>query len=177
MEERAEAGDGFTVLDGVALVTGAAVALVHLRSSVTEFNDLSDWVWGCGLFSWLSVTSAGPFVYAVRRFFTRPAGYPRLGDQLWALAGTPWFLAALVKTGEAPTEEMAGRLDPAYVGILGLGIFLVTIVAVPVIAAKYLLVDPDRPKVPEPTPWTNRLGLMLTVAWPIQCGVGLVVMG
>src|SRR3954451_1999247 len=80
MEKRAEAGDGFTVLDGVALVTGAAVALVHLRSSVTEFNDPSDWVWGCGLFTWLSVTSAGPFVYSVRRFFTRPAGYPRLGD-------------------------------------------------------------------------------------------------
>jgi hypothetical protein len=48
---------------------------------------------------------------------------------------------------------------------------------VPVIAAKYVLVDPAGPKVPEPTPWTNRLGLMLTVAWPIQCGVGLVVMG
>ena len=108
MEDRAEAGGGFTVLDGVALVTGAAVALVHLRSSVTEFNDPSDWVWGCGLFTWLSVTSAGPFVYAVRRFFTRPPGYPRLGDQLWALAGTPWFMAALVKTGEPSPKGWPG---------------------------------------------------------------------
>ena len=26
-------------------------------------------------------------------------------------------------------------------------------------------------------PWTNRLGLILSIAWPIQCGVGLLVLG
>jgi len=177
MADRVEAGGGFTVLDGVALVTGAAVALVHLRSAVPEFDDAWDWAWGSGLFAWMSVTSAGPFVFLVRRFFTRPPGYSRLGDRLWALVGAPWVLAALVKTGEPPGEGAAGRIDPAYVGCLSLGLCLVAMVAVPVIAAKYLLGDPSKPRAPEPASWTHRLGLALTVAWPIQCGVGLVVMG
>ena len=177
MADRADPGDGFTVLDGVALVTGAAVALVHLRPVVAEFDDAWDWAWGSGLFGWMSVTSAGPFVFLVRRLFSRPPGYSRLGDRLWALAGAPWVLAALVKTGEPPSEAVAGRLDPAYVACLGLGLCLEAMVAVPVVAARYLLGDPSIPRSPEPASWTHRLGLALTVAWPIQCGVGLVVMG
>lgn len=178
MAERADSGGGFTVLDGAALVTGAAVALVHLRSAVPEFDDVLDWTWASCLFSWLCLTSAGPFVYVARRFFSRPSGYPRLGDRLWALSGLPWVLAALVKTGEPASEAPAGRIDPAYVGCLGIGLALVAMVAVPVLAAKFLLVDPSRPEVPAgPSPWTHRLGLLLAVAWPIQCGVGLVVMG
>ena len=177
MEDRADAGGGFTVLDGVALVTGAAVASVHIRSAVPEFDGPVDWAWAWCLFSWLSLTSAGPFVYVVRRFFTRPSGYPRLGDRLWLMSGLPWVIAAMVRTGEAPAEVVSGRLDPAYIGCLSIGLSLVAMVAVPVLAAKFLLVDPSKPKVPEPSPWTHRLGMMLTVAWPIQCGVGLVVMG
>jgi hypothetical protein len=175
--DRADAGGGFTVLDGVALVTGAAVASVHIRSAVPELDDLGDWAFAWCLFCWLSVTSAGPFIYLVRRFFTRPTGYPRLGDRLWLMAGLPWLIAAMVRTGEPSAEVVSGRLDPAYVGCLTIGLTLMAIVAVPVMAARYLLVDPLKPRVPEPSPWTHRFGLMLTVAWPIHCGVGLVVMG
>jgi hypothetical protein len=177
MADRADAGGGFTVLDGVALVTGAAVASVHLRSTFPTFEGALDWAWASCLFSWLSLTSAGPFVFVVRRFFTRPGGYPRLGDRLWLMSGVPWLVAAIVRTGEAPAEVVAGRLDPAYVGCLTIGLALTAMVSVPVLAARYLLVDPSKPRIPEPLPWTHRLGMMLTVAWPIQCGVGLVVMG
>jgi hypothetical protein len=178
MTDRAEAGGGFTVLDGVALVTGSAVASVHLRTAVPEFQGPGDWVWACCLFSWLSLTSAGPYVFLVRRFFTRPVGYPRLGDKLWGMAGLPWLLAALVRTGEASTEPVAEqRLDPAYVGCLGIGLALWSMVALTVLAARYLVGDPARSKPPWPSTWTDRIGLFLAVAWPIQCGVGLVVMG
>ncbi len=178
MADRGEARGGFTVLDGAALVTGAAVASVHIKAAVPELVSLMDWTWAFVLFSWLSTTAAGPFIYLVRRFGTRPGGYPRVGDRLWGLAGLPWIVAALVKTGETTRELAAGRLDPAYVGCLSIGLALVTTISVPILAAKYLLVDPNAPpRATGPTPWTNRLGLALTVAWPIQCGVGLIVMG
>ena len=176
MADRDEAGGGFTVLDGAALVTGAAVASVHIRSAVPEFDGPGDWAWAWCLFTWLSLTSAGPFVFLVRRFFTRPSGYPGLGDRLWAISGAPWLLAAAVKTGEPAGEVLAGQVDPAYVYCLSMGLCLVTMVDIPVLAARYLLGDPSRPKAHGPSTWTDRLGFFLAIAWPIQCGVGLVVM-
>ncbi len=178
MAGRAEARGGLTVLDGAALVTGAAVASVHLKLAVPDPVGLADWFWACCLFTWLSMTAAGSFIYLVRRFWTRPGGYPRLGDRLWALSGIPWIVAALVRTGASASDLSGGRLDPAYIGCLSIGLALVTMVTVPVLAARFLLVDPSRPKAPaEATSWTHRLGLALTVAWPLQCGVGLIVMG
>ncbi len=176
MADRAEAGFGFTVLDGVALVTGSAVASVHIRS-VAQFDGPGDWAWAWCLFSWLSLTSAGPYVFLVRRFFTRPVGYPKLGDKLWAMAGMPWLLAALVRTGDPSGDTVRGQLDPAYAGCLCIGLALVSFGSVVVLAARYLNVEPSRPRPTAPTTWTDRIGLFLTVAWPIQCAVGLVVMG
>jgi hypothetical protein len=173
--ERAEAAGGFTVLDGVALVTGSAVASVHVRVAFSEFSTAGDWVWAWCLFTWLTLTSAGPYVYLVRRFFTRPAGYPRLGDHLWALAGLPWLMAAMVRSGEPPGDAVTGQLDPAYVGCLSLGLVASTLVGLPWLAARSLLVDPSRPR-PRATTWTDRIGVALTVAWPVECAVGLVLM-
>ncbi len=68
--------------------------------------------------------------------------------------------------GEPAGEAVSGQLDPAYVGCLSIGLCLSVMVGVPVLAARYLLVDPSRPKVPVPSTWTDRLGLFLTVAWP-----------
>ena len=45
MEPRVEAGGGFTVLDGVAVIIGSAVALVHIRSAVPQFDGAGDWAW------------------------------------------------------------------------------------------------------------------------------------
>jgi hypothetical protein len=177
MVDRVETGGGFTVLDGVALVTGAAVASVHVRSAVPRIGGPVVWFWAWCLFSWLALTSGGPFVFLVRRFFTRPDGYPRLGDRLWALAGLPWLVAAMVQTLESNSKVVSGHQDMAYVGSLTLGLALVAMISVPVLATRFLWRDPGKPRPVENSPWTHRLGLFLAVAWPIQCGVGLVVMG
>ncbi len=176
MADRAEARGGFSVLDGVALVMGAAVAAVHVKSAVPDPTGPADWTWASGLFTWIWLTAAGPFLYLVRRFGTRPLDYPGIGDRLWALAGLPWCVASLVRTGEVVPEGAQGRLDADYVGCLSIGLALAMLVIVPTLAARFLLTHPDGPRSAEPTPWTNRLGLALTIAWPIQCGVGLVVM-
>ena len=34
------------------------------------------------------------------------------------------------------------------------------------------MVPPEEAARTAATPWTNRVGLILSVAWPIQCGVG-----
>lgn len=177
MADRGESGGGFTVLDGVALVTGSAVASVHVRASVPEFDGPGDWAWAWCLFAWLTLTSAGPYVFLVRRFFTKPVGYPKLGDKLWALAGLPWLLAAMVRSGEPTGDAINGQLDPAYVGCLCIGLALSTLIGVPLLAARYLLVAPGDSKPISSTTWTDRIGLFLTVGWPIQCAVGMVVIG
>ena len=93
---------------------GSAVASVHVRLAIPEAAGPAEWAWAWCLFTWLTLTSAGPYVFLVRRFFTRPTGYPKLGDQLWALAGLPWLLAAMVRSGEPPGDAVTGHLDPAY---------------------------------------------------------------
>jgi hypothetical protein len=177
MADRVEAGGGFTVLDGVALVTGAAVASVHVRTAVPRIAGPIGWFWVWCLFSWLALTSGGPFLFLVRRFFTKPENYPRLGDRLWALAGLPWLVAAMVQTFESNSRVISAQQDTAYVGSLTLGLVLVAMISVPVLIVKYFWGDPKSPKPVEISPWTDRLGLFLAVAWPIQCGVGLVVVG
>ncbi len=177
MADRVEAGGGFSVLDGLALVTGAAVASVHVRSVVPRVGGPVGWFWAWCLFSWLALTSAGPYLFLVRRFFTRPDGYPRLGDRLWALAGIPWLVAAMVQTFESSSKSSTSNQNIAYVGSLTLGLALVAMISVPSLAVRYLWDHPGKTRNLEPTPWTHRLGISLAVAWPIQCGVGLVVMG
>jgi hypothetical protein len=172
-----DAGGGFSVLDGVALVTGAAVASVHVRSAVPRIGGPIVWFWAWCLFAWLALTSAGPYVFLVRRFFTKPEGYPRLGDRLWGLAGLPWLVAAMVATFDTTKKATWNQKGGAYVGSLTLGLALVALITVPVLAARFLVNDPTKPRIPEPSPWTHRVGLFLAVAWPIQCGVGLVVVG
>jgi hypothetical protein len=177
MADRVEAGGGFTVLDGVALVTAAAVASVHVRATLPRISGPIGWFWAWCLFSWLAMTSGGPFLFLVRRYFTRPDNYPRLGDRLWALAGLPWLIAAVIQTFESSSKLIIARQNSAYVASLILGLALYAMISVPILLVKYFWGDPKIPKPVENSPWTDRLGLFLAVAWPIQCGVGLVVVG
>src|SRR4051794_38293304 len=102
MRDQADSGGGFSVLDGVALVTGAAVASVHIRGviRVTDHPGIDGfgWVLVWGTFAWVAVTAAGPFVFLVRRFARRISDYPKVGDQLWAVLGLPWLSTAVLNS-------------------------------------------------------------------------------
>ena len=176
-EERVESVRGFTVLDGVALVSGAAVASVHVRSGLPRSPSLIGWLGATCLFAWLALTSAGPFLFLFRRFFTRPPGYPRLGDQLWALAGLPWITTALIRSVQLEARSIPGRDDPYYSQTLTVGIAAVSIVTIVVLGYRFLKSNPTRPAIFEPGPWTHQIGVWLAVTWPIQCGVGLSFVG
>lgn len=165
------------LLDVIALVSGAAIAGAHVRLAVPEPRG-GAWVWAVALFGLLAVTASGPFLLLVRIVAGRgPGGRSRVGDRLWAVWGSPWVAAALVEATKAGKATEPGRLDAAYVGSLGLGLFLATMVGVPLLAARSLWGDPAARRRDRGETWSERVGLALAATWPIQCGVGLVLIG
>ena len=149
MADRAEAGGGFTVLDGVALVTGAAVASVHLRSAVPEFDGAGRL--GLGLVPLRlalddlgrAVRLPGPAVLHQAGRLS-PAGRPALGA-----GGLPWLLAALVEDRRAGRRGRRRAARPGLRRLPGRSAWRWSaMVAVPVLAARYLLVDPSGPRPP-----------------------------
>lgn len=171
---------GFTVLDGVALVIGAAIASVHLRDLVVQQEQPSGlgWVLVWLTFTGVALSTAGPFLFLERRFLRRPAGYPRTGDWLWALLGIPWLVAAPLR----PRVAKATGLSPEftlYQGALWTGLLAASLIALGAVWRTWVIPPPPlpRPKGGDPAPWTDRIGLILAIAWPLQCGFGLVVVG
>jgi hypothetical protein len=47
---------------------------------------------------------------------------------------------------------------------------------VAVVWSTWVMVPPQEAARIEAAPWTNRVGLILAIAWPVQCGLGLVVL-
>ncbi len=175
MAERAlDVGDGLSVLDGVALVAGAAVAAVHVRGLTEEELLGPGWVVIGITFAWVAMTAAGPFIYLVRRHVRKPQGYPRVGDKLWALMGVPWLLTALLRN---TPDGVASSQESLVNGGLALGLATVCLIAVSVVWGTWVMVTPEQASETFKGPWSNRLGLILAIAWPVQCGVGMVVAG
>ena len=112
----------------------------------------------------------------LRRFVRGLPAYPRIGDRLWALLGLPWLVTALIQTA-SPPQVPATTLDvfPASLLLIGLGI--VSMIALGVVWTTWVMVDPEQASATFAGPWTNQVGLLLAIAWPIQFGVGLVVIG
>jgi hypothetical protein len=171
MREQAESGSGFSVLDGVALVTGAAVASVHLRGVIRGGLNGFAWALIWGTFAWVALTAAGPFVFLVRRFARRLPDYPKVGDGLWAVLGLPWLATAVLQSA-APGAEPS-----RYEFLLGAGLAVASMIALSVVWRQWVMVPPEQASRAAAPPWTNRVGLVLSVAWPIQCGLGLLVLG
>jgi hypothetical protein len=172
MTERSETGAGFSVLDGAAIVTGAAVASIHIRGVIRDNLAAPGWILVWGTFAWVAITAAGPFLFLVRRFVRRLADYPRVGDALWAVLGVPWIVTALIRSAtpiESPTHS------PLLALVLSLGLAVAGLIALAVVWKRWVIVSPEEAAQTASAPWTNRVGLVLSVAWPIQCGVGLVV--
>jgi hypothetical protein len=170
--QRSEPGGGFSVLDGAAIVTGAAVASIHIRRVIRDDLAAPGWVMIWGTFAWVALTAAGPFLFLVRRFLRRLPDYPKVGDRLWALLGVPWLVTAVIRSA-APVP--APRRDALFAGGLGVGLAVASLIALAVIWTRWVMVSPEEAARTASAPWTNRVGLLLSVAWPIQCGVGLVV--
>jgi hypothetical protein len=170
------AGGGVTLLDGSAVVIGAAVASVHLREAIADDLPLgSGWALAWLTFAGIALTATGPFVFLVRRLGRRPPGYPRTGDRLWALLGAPWVLTALLPS--PPRSDPAPRGADLYAFALTVGIGVTCLIALAVVWHTWVMVAPEVLARAGPTPWTDRVGRVLAVAWPLQCGFGLVVIG
>jgi hypothetical protein len=172
--ERIDRGGGFTVLDGAALVVGAAIASVHVVG--IRRGDLAGTGWiMIGLtFCWIAMTAAGPFLYVGRRFIRRLPNYPKIGDRLWALLGLPWLGAALLQSATPGAEP---RHNPIFSAILTVGLGLVCFIALIVVWTNWVILPSEQAAKTEAAPWTNSVGLLLSIAWPIQCGLGMVVLG
>jgi hypothetical protein len=160
-----------TVLDGAAFIAAAAVASVHVRDIIRPEPMGAGWLVVVGTFLWVALTAAGPFLVLVRRFVRGLPGYPRVGDWLWAMIGLPWLLTAVTRNVPAPFGKESLSV------FLSLGLAIVSVIAVAVVWATWVMVPPHRASETFSAPWTNRVGLCLAIAWPIQCGVGLVVIG
>ena len=171
MREQAESGSGFSVLDGVALVTGAAVASVHIRGVIRAGLNGFGWALIWGTFTWVALTAAGPFVFLVRRFARRLPDYPKVGDGLWAVLGLPWLATAVLKSAAPGAEESRNET------LLAVGLAVASMIALSVVWRQWVMVTPEQASRTASPPWTNRVGLILSVAWPIQCGLGLLVLG
>lgn len=171
---------GITMLDAAALVTGGAVASVHFRDFEEEISGLSflGWALLVPAFAWLALTAAGPFVFLVRRFSRRPDDYPSPDDCLWLAFGLPWAVAALVRSGSGGLPEGANSV---YGAGLFLGLAGATAPALVRLWRSLPQIDPLAAGPPPPAPprpprsWTARIGRAVSVAWPLQFGLGLIV--
>ena len=164
--------EDMTLLDGAALVIGSAVAGTHLRGAFPEGLTGLGWAFVWGVFGGVALTAAGPFVYAVRRFWRRPVGYPGVGDRLWAVLGLPWVLTSPLRTsGEASPADL-----PSLALVLGLAV--ACLVTLSVVWKTWVLAPPGKVTRPDggPCPWTDRVGMTLAVASPLQWGFGLAVL-
>src|SRR5579875_1753929 len=102
--DRIDTGGGVSVLDGVAMVMGSAIASIHtLRARPGELTG-PGWAMLWLTFAGVAVTATGPFLYLGRRFARRLVGYPRIGDRLWAMLGIPWLLTAVIQSAASGSE-------------------------------------------------------------------------
>jgi hypothetical protein len=89
------------------------------------------------------------------------------------MLGVPWVLTAVIQSATAGSE---GRQGSLFAMALGVGLGVVSLIALGVVWSTWVIVSPEQAARVEVAPWTNRVGLILAIAWPIQCGLGLIVL-
>lgn len=170
---------GFNLLDASAFVAGAATAAIHFRGVAEQVGPREGWVLLGLTYTWASVTTSGPFIMLARRYGRRVAGYPRAGDWCRTLLGLPWVVAVLMlpdpSLGLIPLKPLFSPRNPLDLGVIAVGVAFASIGAMALTWTTWAKAPP-RPQ-GEAMTWTERVGLILAVAWPIQCGLGLEVIG
>jgi hypothetical protein len=171
--QRTGRGRDINVLDVAALVMGSAIASVHVLRVMRSGLAIAGWVMLCLTFAWVALTAAGPFIFLARRYSRRLLGYPMIGDWLWAILGLPWLFTAVIQSA-LPGEDP--RQNPFFSATLSVSLAVACLIALAVVWGTWVMVPPEQAALVESDPWTNRVGLILSVAWPIQCGLGMVVL-
>ncbi len=172
--EHVDTGEGFSVLDGGALVMGSAIASVHILRVMRADLSGARWIMVAVAFTWIAITAAGSFLFLARRFIRKLANYPKIGDWLWAMLGLPWLATAILQSATPGSEP---RSSPLFSMTLSVGLAIVCMIALGVVWGNWVLVPPGQAARMEEAPWTNRVGLILSIAWPIQCGLAMIVLG
>ncbi len=171
--QRSGQGRDVNVLDGIALVMGSAIASVHMLRVIRSGLSPAGWVMVALTFCCVALTAAGPFIFLARRYSSRPPGYPKVGDSLWAILGLPWVITAVIES-VVPGEDP--RHNPLFATTLVVGLGISCLVALTVVWGTWVMVSPEQAARADSAPWTNRVGYLLSIAWPVQCGLGLVVL-
>jgi hypothetical protein len=152
---------------------GSAIASIHVLRVIREDMSVGGWIMISLVFAGVTLTAAGPFVFVARRYVRRQPDYPKTGDRLWALLGLPWLASAILKSATPGTEP---RYEPFFATTLSVGLGIVCMTALAVVWNTWVVVPPEQAARTETGPWTNRVGLIVAIAWPIQCGLGMIVL-
>jgi hypothetical protein len=59
---------------------------------------------------------------------------------------------------------------------LAVGLGVICFIALIVVWSTWVIVPSVQTVKMEFAPWTNGIGLILSIAWPIQCGLGMIVL-
>ncbi len=164
--------NGVSVLDGAAMVMGSAIASIHALRIMRGDLTGPGWVMLWLTFAGVAITATGPFLYLARWYVRRLPEAPGIGERLWAMLGIPWLLTAVIQSATGP----APRQGPLFAATLVVGLGLTSLTALGTVWTTWVMVSPEQAARVEVGPWTNRIGLVVAIAWPIQCGLGLVVL-
>lgn len=163
-----------SVSDGVAIIAGAAVASVHLRGVINERFMGPGWPLVWATFAWVALSSTGPFLFLVRTFLRNERTRLKIGERLWLMIGLPWLVTAFLQRGGMPPGQPASEIVTT---VLSIGLGIVSLISIAVLWETWVKVSPDKAGETFSGPLSNRVGLILAFAWPVQCGAGMVVIG
>ncbi len=166
----------FRVLDLVALTLGVAIAGVHLRAVLPEgpVEMPTLLVFAGGVMLGIGVTATGPFLLLIRCVLPERGRPIPIGEWLWGLLGAPWLIGATFRLIDP--EPMSDQALLRFEFFFGLSLILAIGVAATVVLMTWVASSPERASQVLQKPWTNRLGYILAILWPLQCGLGLFAM-
>ncbi len=169
-----------SITDWLALVGGAALASVHFRRlDFRADRNLLLWAPVWLLFALVSTTAAGPLVLASRTIQNRRfAGTPMIGEVLWAILGVPWVLAGLLRITQTSYSNATPSGDELYILVLATSIALGCLIVLGLLWVRWVRAPSaviEARDGPISRSWSNRVGFVLAIAWPVQCGAGLFV--